>query len=79
MKWLDSSTIRAFDFGEYFDNYHIEQTHNQKLANVDNLRPHAVIHYSQSRKVTNIEIAIDSLDIVLGLVGGLAAIIFSVL
>ena len=75
IKWIDTSTISSIDFGEHFTNYQVARTQGQRLDNDENKNASVVIHYSQSRKSNSLSYAINSLDLVLGLVGGFSSIV----
>ena len=51
-RFIDTSTIDLIDFGEHFKNYRVERENIQIFDRTTNTDPHALIHYSQSRKIT---------------------------
>ena len=57
-------------------NYQIDCTETDYLDKPGNTIRSLLIDYVQSRKATKQEYAIDSLDLILGFVGGLSAVIF---
>ena len=74
---LDTSAITLIDFGKEFTNYQVES---------NALRPYEggkngsiYISYWQAREVYDEEWAIESLDIVLGLVGGFTGLLWTAL
>ena len=54
----------------------VDSTQSEILANPNNLLPSLTIIYSQSRKANELTYSINSLDLVLGVVGGLSAVVF---
>ena len=49
----------------------------QRSPNPNNKFPHFIVTYVQSRKANKMEYSINSLDLVLGVVGGLSAVILT--
>jgi len=75
--WLDTSAISLIDFGKSFETYKVEDSESRfvpgaKYAELDIIYSQATVTYTQ-------EWAIESIDIVLGLVGGFSGILWSVL
>ena len=76
-KWLDTSAVSLIDFGQHFTDYSVERQNLQRLLNPNNMYPHCIVTYNQSRKANHMEFSINSLDLVLGVVGGLSAVILT--
>ena len=73
---MDTSAISVVDLGESFENFAIEKERKRKTASTD-FAFRTVIN--QSRVQHKQTWAYESLDLVLGLVGGLAGVIWTVL
>jgi len=77
--WLDTSALTLVSLGEEFTQWNSDETSSREADNPLNDLPHYKIQYIQSRSQTTKEWSIVSLDMVLGLVGGLSGIIWAVL
>ena len=75
--FLDTSSISLIDFSEKYTNYAIETETKRIVPSEDNLI--FSLSYQQSRVMNKYEWSRESLDIVLGLVGGFAGICWSTL
>ena len=60
-------------------NYFVDRSETDYLPNPDNARRSLMVSYMQSRKVSKHKYTINSLDLILGFVGGLSAVIFYVM
>lgn len=78
-KFLDTSLLTTVNFGKVIYDYQVSSQTQQKIRNEDKKFPAILIQYTQSRVQTTRKYIIVSLDMVLGLVGGLASIILSIL
>ena len=74
-KWLDTSAISLFDFSETFETYGQKQPQTIYYYEDSKL----TILWEQSRERPIIQFTVQSLDIVLGLVGGLSSIVWGFL
>ena len=76
--WFDTSGISIFDFAETFENYQVER--ESIFLNSDTYDNHRLnIKYVMARPVYTEEWAIESIDIVLGIVGGFFGLVWSLL
>lgn len=71
---MDTSSISLIDFSTDFENYHI-LGHESKTFH----RDHIAVTWHQAREQLNVQVQINSLDTILGTVGGLASIIWGIL
>ena len=74
---LDTSAITLFDLSTKFENYFVEKTTKRDLVGRE--WTGLTITWVQSRVINHEQWAVDSLDLVLGLVGGLSGIIWGAL
>ena len=77
--WFDSSRISLFQFGESLVNYEVEKTQTRTIADTGDYLPQYRITYAQSRVQRSNTWAIKSLDLALGVVGGISAITWGTL
>ena len=79
---MDTSAISLVDFSENFINYRVE--HDSTALDIQakdfaDAMPPLTVRYTQSRVQYQITWSINSLDLVLGLVGGLAGVVYPAL
>ena len=77
-KWLDTSNIALLNINEEFTNYHISSV-AERPAKMKIKTGIAEVVYDQSKKKSTTQWQIQSLDVVLGLVGGFVSIIWGAL
>lgn len=76
-KWIDTSNVGFFFFGHEFDNYQVEEI--TERPKIDGLVPYIEVIYSQSFVQHEVIWQVQSLDSVLGVVGGFVGLIWSTL
>ena len=79
---MDTSAINLFDFSENFTNYKVEDDStaiHKQASDFADAKPAMTVRYTQSRVQYQFTWAINSLDLVLGLVGGLAGVVYPAL
>ena len=67
------------NFCKHIDTYSVEKSDMQYWRNTDNSRPSLIQEFNQSRVQIQHEYSVVSLDVLLGLVGGLSAVVFGAL
>jgi len=67
------------DFSDTFYDYDVESTASTSIDNPSNSAPSIIVDYVQSKKQPQAKYAITSLDVALGLVGGVASILIYLL
>ena len=78
--FMDTSAISVIDLGDSFENYKVENERQRKSTPTGTERDYVFKQVlKQSRVVHKQTWAYESLDLVLGLVGGLAGVVWSVL
>ena len=79
--FLDTSAISIVDLGTHYDNYEIDavkfSSYPVSTAEADTAV--VAIAWKQGRKVNEFTWSINSLDLVLGVIGGLSGIVWAVL
>ena len=73
-QWLDTSQIAFFDLGNPYADYRVEDHQIRFFNNEKNEAPIYQNLLMQSRKSTDVTWSIQSIDLILGLVGGISAI-----
>ena len=76
-KWLDTSQISLFDFGLARRDYKVERQSGNKAGNAGHEQPVLRSICYQARRITQVEWSIASIDVILGLVGGVSGIIWA--
>ena len=74
-KWIDTSIVQAIKLGKEIVNYEIENVQSRSIIEDSTQIPTVTIWFTQSRVKHNSEYKVDSLDVLLGLVGGFASIV----
>lgn len=77
--WLDTSQISLLSLGTFLVQYKVNDSQRNIVSNYDNDSSIFVAEIVQSRKKTNINWSINSLDLVFSLVGGFTTIIWALL
>ena len=77
--WLDTSAISLIDFGKTFENYQVEKEISRVAPRGSLPDGRVEYSYTQSRAIYTESWAIDSLDVVLGLVGGFTGLLWAAL
>lgn len=73
--WFDLSGFALFDLSKKVYSYDVAQQKKGEMSRPDG-HTGLYVAYSQSRTVNEAEYAINSLDILLGVVGGLSAVVW---
>ena len=76
-KWMDTSQITIFDLGISRRDFKLERQTSNKVGNAGYDEPVLKSICYQSRRITQIEWSIASIDVILGLVGGVSGIIWA--
>ena len=76
--FLDTSAISLVDFSTEFTNYSVERTSSRRIESYD-LNPTYDVLWVQATEQYQETWAVESIDIVLGLVGGFSGILWSLL
>ena len=77
---VDTSQIEALDFGQTFADYKTDVVQNTYLIDYQRLKSTVFVsQIVQSRKYSTVVWSINSLDLILGLVGGFTAMIWATL
>ena len=78
---LDMSAITIFDMGKSFTNFGIDQSFHTSYPSAaigSESSASVLIYWKQGRRVNEFTWAINSLDLVLGVIGGLSGIVWAV-
>ena len=79
---MDTSAISLFDFSKNFINYKVEDDStalDRQASDWADAKPAITVRYTQSRVQNQFTWSVNSLDLVLGLVGGLAGVVYPAL
>ena len=79
LPWLDTSSLTIFDLGTTLTNYVVNSKDRRVIEDTGPLLDNLLIAFYQSRGTTEEQWSIMSLDLVMGLVGGLAGIMWATL
>ena len=77
--YLDTSQISMLNLGESLVDYKVDTQQTSRLNNYSNTDSFFVSQIVQARKQTQLTWSINSLDLILGLVGGFTSIIWAFL
>ena len=79
LPWLDTSSLTIFDLGTTLTNYVVNSKDRRVIEGTGPLLDNLLVAFYQSRGTTEEQWSIMSLDLVMGLVGGLAGIMWATL
>ena len=79
LPWLDTSSLTILDLGTTLTNYVVNSKDRRVIEDTGPLLDNVVVVFYQSRGTTEEQWSIMSLDLVMGLVGGLAGIMWATL
>ena len=77
--YLDTSAFELIDFAKHLTTYSVEKSVPRLINDTGNKVSQVITGYVQSRRQETLTFSINSLDITLGLVGGLSGIIWAIM